>query len=115
MSYTPPGAGDLYAAGFLYGSPTGYEPESLRPDGRLCAAEVISHPGPVPRPTSGSWQTGRPVLIATPLDAPGRRGTAGQATEMLALTVATSDGRPPGPKIVAGQWPSSPEPGRGGR
>jgi sugar/nucleoside kinase (ribokinase family) len=39
------GAGDLYAAGFLYGLAAGADPEWCARLGGLCAAEVISHLG----------------------------------------------------------------------
>jgi sugar/nucleoside kinase (ribokinase family) len=42
------GAGDLYAAGFLYGYTTGRPPELCAKLGALCAAEVISHYGARP-------------------------------------------------------------------
>jgi len=43
------GAGDLYAAGFLYGLTHGYEPESCAKLAGLCAGEVISHLGARPQ------------------------------------------------------------------
>jgi sugar/nucleoside kinase (ribokinase family) len=43
------GAGDLYAAGFLYGLTHGYEPETCGKLGGLCAGEVISHLGARPQ------------------------------------------------------------------
>ncbi len=43
------GAGDLYAAGFLYGLATGLDPEACARLGGLCAAEVISHLGARPQ------------------------------------------------------------------
>ena len=43
------GAGDLYAAGFLYGLTHGYEPDSCGRLGGLCAAEIISHMGARPQ------------------------------------------------------------------
>jgi sugar/nucleoside kinase (ribokinase family) len=43
------GAGDLYAAGFLYGLTHGKEPEHCARLGGLCAAEVISHLGARPQ------------------------------------------------------------------
>jgi sugar/nucleoside kinase (ribokinase family) len=42
------GAGDLYAAGFLYGLTHGFDLERCARLGTLCAAEVISHLGPRP-------------------------------------------------------------------
>jgi len=42
------GAGDLFAAGFLYGITNGLTPESSARLGGLCAAEVISHVGARP-------------------------------------------------------------------
>lgn len=42
------GAGDLYAAGFLYGLTHGQEPKACARLGGLCAAEVISHLGARP-------------------------------------------------------------------
>jgi sugar/nucleoside kinase (ribokinase family) len=43
------GAGDLFAAGFLYGLTHGLEPEGCARLGGLCAAEVISHIGARPQ------------------------------------------------------------------
>jgi len=43
------GAGDLFAAGFLYGLTHGYEPEACGRLGGLCAAEIISHMGARPQ------------------------------------------------------------------
>lgn len=43
------GAGDLYAAGFLYGLTHGNEPQECAQLGGLCAAEVISHIGARPQ------------------------------------------------------------------
>ena len=43
------GAGDLYAAGFLYGLTHGKEPEHCARLGGMCAAEVISHLGARPQ------------------------------------------------------------------
>ncbi len=43
------GAGDLYAAGFLYGLTHGYDPESCGRLGGLCAGEIISHLGARPQ------------------------------------------------------------------
>ena len=42
------GAGDLFAAGFLYGLTHGMEPEACAQLGSLCAAEVIGHLGARP-------------------------------------------------------------------
>lgn len=42
------GAGDQFAAGFLYGLATGYDLETCGRMGNACAAEVISHIGPRP-------------------------------------------------------------------
>ena len=42
------GAGDQFAAGFLYGLATGADLETCGRMGNLCAAEVISHLGPRP-------------------------------------------------------------------
>jgi sugar/nucleoside kinase (ribokinase family) len=42
------GAGDQYAAGFLYGLTRGLEPETCGRLGSLAAAEVISHLGARP-------------------------------------------------------------------
>ena len=42
------GAGDLYAAGVLYGLTHGYELEKAAWLGSICAAEVISHYGARP-------------------------------------------------------------------
>ncbi|WP_187429351.1 Ribokinase [Roseobacter fucihabitans] len=43
------GAGDQFAAGFLYGLATGRKLEICARMGNLCAAEVISHVGPRPQ------------------------------------------------------------------
>ena len=43
------GAGDQFAAGFLYGIATGREPETAARMGVVCAAEVIGHVGPRPQ------------------------------------------------------------------
>jgi sugar/nucleoside kinase (ribokinase family) len=43
------GAGDLYAAGFLFGLSRGGRPEDCAALGSLCAAEVISHIGARPQ------------------------------------------------------------------
>ena len=43
------GAGDQFAAGFLYGLATGRDLETCARMGNLCAAEVISHVGPRPQ------------------------------------------------------------------
>ncbi|MEO0379376.1 MAG: adenosine kinase [Pseudomonadota bacterium] len=43
------GAGDQFAAGFLYGLATGRDLETCGRMGNLCAAEVISHIGPRPQ------------------------------------------------------------------
>jgi sugar/nucleoside kinase (ribokinase family) len=43
------GAGDLFAAGFLYGLTQGYEPPDCAELGSLAAAEVIGHLGARPR------------------------------------------------------------------
>ncbi|MEP2640142.1 adenosine kinase [Roseobacter sp.] len=43
------GAGDQFAAGFLYGLATGRDLEICAKMGNLCAAEVISHVGPRPQ------------------------------------------------------------------
>lgn len=43
------GAGDLYAAGFLYGYATGASLERAARIGSVCAAEIISHIGARPR------------------------------------------------------------------
>jgi sugar/nucleoside kinase (ribokinase family) len=42
------GAGDQFAAGFLYGVATGQPLDVCGKMGNLCAAEVISHLGPRP-------------------------------------------------------------------
>ena len=42
------GAGDLFAAGFLYGITNGLSPESSARLGGVCAAEIISHVGARP-------------------------------------------------------------------
>jgi sugar/nucleoside kinase (ribokinase family) len=42
------GAGDLFAAGFLYGLARGYKPDHCGKLGAMAAAEIISHYGPRP-------------------------------------------------------------------
>ena len=43
------GAGDQFAAGFLFGLSTGRDLETCARMGNMCAAEVISHVGPRPQ------------------------------------------------------------------
>ena len=43
------GAGDLFAAGFLYGITNGLSPEDSAKLGGICAAEVIAHVGARPQ------------------------------------------------------------------
>jgi sugar/nucleoside kinase (ribokinase family) len=43
------GAGDLFAAGFLYGITNGLSPEESARLGGVCAAEVIAHVGARPQ------------------------------------------------------------------
>mgnify|MGYP003352905680 FL=1 len=43
------GAGDMYAAGFLYGITHGKTHEQSAEIGTICAAEVIMHMGPRPQ------------------------------------------------------------------
>jgi sugar/nucleoside kinase (ribokinase family) len=43
------GAGDQFAAGFLYGLATGRDLETCGRMGHLCGGEVISHVGPRPQ------------------------------------------------------------------
>jgi sugar/nucleoside kinase (ribokinase family) len=43
------GAGDFFAAGFLYGLTHGYDPENCGRLGGLCAGEIISHMGARPQ------------------------------------------------------------------
>src|SRR6185295_19202113 len=54
------GAGDLYAAGFLYGLTHGYDLGRCGRLGALAAAEVISHLGP--RPQVSLADLARPLL-----------------------------------------------------
>ena len=49
------GAGDLYAAGFLYGLTHGHDLATCGRLGSLGAAEVISHLGARPEAISPSW------------------------------------------------------------
>ncbi|MBT3069915.1 adenosine kinase [Rhodomicrobium sp. Az07] len=52
------GAGDLYAAGFLFGVSTGRDLETCAKIGSLCASEVIAQVGPRPqRPLAGLAQS----------------------------------------------------------
>ena len=50
------GAGDLFAAGMLFGLTHGMGPVESTSLGGLCAAEVISHTGARPRPISRCWR-----------------------------------------------------------
>jgi sugar/nucleoside kinase (ribokinase family) len=43
------GAGDQFAAGFLFGLANGHDLETCGRMGNLCAGEVISHIGPRPQ------------------------------------------------------------------
>lgn len=43
------GAGDQFAAGFLYGHARGFDPVHCARIGAACAAEVVTHPGARPR------------------------------------------------------------------
>ena len=54
------GAGDLYAAGFLYGLTHGYDFGTAARVGALCAAEVISHLGA--RPETSLAELAAPLL-----------------------------------------------------
>ena len=48
------GAGDLFAAGFLYGFTNGYGPGDAARIGSICAAEIISRVGArCPQPLAG--------------------------------------------------------------
>ena len=60
------GAGDLFAAGFLYGLTHGYEPESCGRLGGLCAGrDHLPHGGPAPGRPATADRGGRPVLIGS--------------------------------------------------
>jgi sugar/nucleoside kinase (ribokinase family) len=54
------GAGDLYAAGFLYGFTHGYDLGTCGRLGAVAAAEVISHLGP--RPEQSLAKLAAPLL-----------------------------------------------------
>jgi sugar/nucleoside kinase (ribokinase family) len=56
------GAGDLYAAGFLYGLTHGADPERCARLGALCAGEVIGHLGARPRADLASLATAAGLL-----------------------------------------------------
>jgi sugar/nucleoside kinase (ribokinase family) len=58
------GAGDLFAAGFLYGLTHGMGPEDSTRLGGLCAAEVISHTGARPEGDLKSLAAGAGLLPA---------------------------------------------------
>ena len=49
------GAGDLYAAGFLYGLTRGLPLPICGALGSLCAAEIISHVGARPETSLSGW------------------------------------------------------------
>ena len=53
------GAGDLYAAGFLYGITNGYNPYDAGRIGSLCASEVIAHVGARPECSLADLKTQR--------------------------------------------------------
>ena len=53
------GAGDLYAAGFLYGLARGYDLERCGTVASIAAAEVISHVGPRPQVPLAGLVAGR--------------------------------------------------------
>ncbi len=59
------GAGDLYAAGFLFGLTHGYDPERSARLGTLCAAEVISHLGARPQADlpARAWLSGPSIWL----------------------------------------------------
>ena len=52
------GAGDLYAAGFLWGLSRGYEPARCARIGGVTAAEIISHVGARPEADLAALVTG---------------------------------------------------------
>jgi sugar/nucleoside kinase (ribokinase family) len=56
------GAGDLFAAGFLYGITHGLSPERSARLGGVCAAEVISHVGARPQADLRTLATGAGLL-----------------------------------------------------
>ncbi|HEX3947948.1 MAG TPA: adenosine kinase, partial [Acidimicrobiales bacterium] len=56
------GAGDLYAAGFLYGLTHGSDPEGSAKLGALCAGEVIGHLGARPQADLRVLATGAGLL-----------------------------------------------------
>jgi sugar/nucleoside kinase (ribokinase family) len=56
------GAGDLFAAGFLYGLTHGLGPVESTQLGGLCAAEVISHTGARPEEDLRSLATASGLL-----------------------------------------------------
>ena len=56
------GAGDMYAAGFLYGLTQGYEPEDCAQLGSLAAAEVIGHLGARPQASLSQLAAGAGLL-----------------------------------------------------
>jgi sugar/nucleoside kinase (ribokinase family) len=56
------GAGDLFAAGFLYGLTHGLGPEDSTRLGGLCAAEIISHIGARPEADLRSLAVGAGLL-----------------------------------------------------
>jgi sugar/nucleoside kinase (ribokinase family) len=67
------GAGDLYAAGFLYGLSRGEPLQYCGQLGSLCAGQVITQLGPRPR-------VSLPQLVADQLGAPPAAATAPGAT-----------------------------------
>ena len=82
------GAGDLFAAGFLYGLTHGLEPVSCARLGGACAAEVISHLGARPQSDISGLVTSSISRIAvTPatvcMSGSGRRGLVAAARHRL--------------------------------
>ena len=53
------GAGDLYAAGVLYGLASGRELETCGKLGAMCAYEIISHYGPRPEQSLAAMANAR--------------------------------------------------------
>ena len=56
------GAGDLYAAGFLYGHARGLDLATCGRLGSLAAAEIISHIGPRPETSLASLARARNLV-----------------------------------------------------
>ena len=110
------GAGDLFAAGFLYGITNGLAPEEAARLGGVCAAEVISHVGarPQERP-AGPGRGGRALRLSRIRPAPERvRDRPVAAAVAVAWTWRRWRGGP-APRVAPWRRPSGGPPVVGSR